>query len=414
MSTPFSRTTRALGADTGRRALWAWALALVLGGAWLAWFALARITVWEVSRQARVEVQQAAHPVVALQGGALLRSQLELGRSVKAGQVLVELDDRAARAQLDEAVQRHAALPARQAALRDEIDALQAALANDRQAAEATHQAAVARAGELAAQLDFAREHERRLAAEAAAGGVAEIDVLRARSEAQRLAAARATGSAEQRRQAAEAQTRDAQARSRVQALRGQLAALDGEAAALAAGVTRLRAELDRLQLRAPVDGTLADVQGASTGSWVTEGQRLATVVPAGQLRVVADFAAASALGRVQPGQLARLQLDGFPWAQHGSLPLRVAHVAREVRDGRDGRGADAGSADAREPRLRVELLLEAAAPGGTVPLQHGLSGRVDVALEDVSPALLLLRTLGRRLQGADAEAASVVASARP
>lgn len=394
MATPFSRTTRALAAESGRGALWAWAAVLLLGGAWLAWFVFGRVTLWEVTPMARLEVQTAAHPVAALQGGALRVSQLALGRRVKAGELLAELDDRAFLARLREETQRLAALPARRAALRDEIDALQAALQGGRQAGDAAAAAATARAAELLAQIEFAREHERRLAAEAAAGGVPEIDALRARSESRRLLAAAETQTAEARRLAADGVARDAQARSRIDALKGQLAALDGDAATLSASVARLQAEAERLRVRAPVDGTLADVLPASPGSWVAEGQRLATVVPAGELRVVAEFAPAGALGRVRPGQAARVRLDGFPWAEHGSLGARVQQVAGEVR----------------EQRLRVELRLDGGPQAAALPLRHGLSGSVEVALEEVSPATLLLRTLGRRL----APAAPAVMAAQP
>lgn len=380
MATPFHRTTRSLAADSGRGALWAWALALLLGGAWLAWFGLGRVTLWEVTPHARLEVQQAAHPVSAQQAGALRSTALQLGRSVKAGEVLAELDDRAARARLAEEAARLAAIPARRAALRAEIATLASGQDGARRSGEAAAQAATARAAELLAQIEFAREHERRLAAEAAAGGVAEIEALRSRSETRRLLAAAESQAAEARRLAAEVQVRDAQSRSRLDALQGQLAALDGEAATLSASVARLQTEGERLFVRAPVDGTLAEVMPLSPGGWVAEGQRMATVLPAGGLRVVADFAPASALGRVRPGQPARVRLDGFPWVEHGTLGARVQQVAGEVH----------------EQRLRVELRLDPQPAAGALPLRHGLTGSVEVALDEVSPAVLLLRSLGR------------------
>lgn len=398
MATPFERTTRALAADHGRGAAWAWLAAGLLGAAWIAWFTLGRVTLWEVSPQARLEVQQTAHPVAAPLGAALHRSHLQLGRRVQAGEVLAELDDRAAQARLREEAGRAAALPARRRALLQEIDALAAGVQGDRQSAVAAAQAATARAAEWQAQIDYARDHERRLVAEAAAGGVPEIDALRARAEARRLHAAAEGQAAEARRLAADAQVREAQGRSRIDALRGQLAALDGEAATLAAGLARLQAEAERYRLRAPVAGVLADVPPLSPGSWVAEGQRLATVVPDGELRVVADFAPAAALGRVQPGQSAQVRLDGFPWLAHGTLAARVQQVAGEVRD----------------QRLRVELRLEPGA-GAALPLRHGLQGSVEVALEQVSPATLLLRTLGRwAAPGAAAPLAALQVAPRP
>ena len=381
MSNPYSRTLRALSADTARPSWLAWGVALVLALAWAAWFFLGRVTVYEVSQAARLETGASAHPVSALQGGALVASTLRLGQAVKAGDVLVELDTRSATLRLREESQRLAALPARRAALKAEIDSLLAAGRHEQQATVAAVQSAQARASEVAAQLEFASDYERRLANEVQGGGVAEVDLLRARSEARRQGAQRESLLAEARRLGIDAQARDGQARSRIDALQGQLAVLDGDATTLATSVARLASEIERLRVRAPVDGTLAEVATLHPGAWVAEGQHVATVLPAGSLRVVADFVPATALGRVQAGQAARLRLDGFPWAQHGTLAARVQSVAGEVRD----------------QRLRVELALE---PGDrpALALQHGLSGAVEVALEDVAPAVLVLRSMGQRL----------------
>ena len=73
--------------------------------------------------------------------------------------------------------------------------------------------------------------------------------------------------------------------------------------------------------------------------------------------------------------------LEGFPWTQYGAISATVASVASEVRDG----------------RVRVELALRPnlASP---IPLQHGLPGTVEVEVDRVSPAILVLRTAGQLL----------------
>ena len=103
-------------------------------------------------------------------------------------------------------------------------------------------------------------------------------------------------------------------------------------------------------------------------------------MVPSGALHIVAGFVPAEAFGRVQPGQPARLRLQGFPPAQYGSVHAVVSSVASEVRDG----------------RVRVELAL--AQVNTSVPMQHGLPGTVEVEVEQISPAALVLRAAGRRL----------------
>jgi Cation efflux system protein CusB domain 1 len=100
--------------------------------------------------------------------------------------------------------------------------------------------------------------------------------------------------------------------------------------------------------------------------------------VIAGMLKIMTDFLPPAALGRIQPGQPARLRLDGFPWTQYGAVSATVASVASEVRDG----------------WVWVELAVrpDAAPP---IPLQHGLPGTVEVEVDRVSPTTLILRTAG-------------------
>ncbi|TDG14530.1 HlyD family secretion protein [Paracraurococcus ruber] len=152
---------------------------------------------------------------------------------------------------------------------------------------------------------------------------------------------------------------------------------MEGEATALRAGAARLAAGIDRLRLRAPVAGRIGDAAALHPGAWVAEGQRLVSVVPPGALAIIAEFDAGAALGRIRPGQAARLRLDGFPWAQFGTIPAEVTRVASELREG----------------RIRVEM-----APSGPAPaalLQHGLPGQAEVAVEQAAPALLALRAAG-------------------
>ncbi len=100
--------------------------------------------------------------------------------------------------------------------------------------------------------------------------------------------------------------------------------------------------------------------------------------------RIVADFLPA-ALGRIRPGQSARLRLDGFPWTQYGTIPATVIRVI---------------SQDDNE-WLQVELTIRPnLAPA--IPFQRGLVGTVEVEVERVSPATLVLRAAGQRLVAPD------------
>jgi len=379
MPTRFVRTTRSLAHDGGGRALLAFGAAALLLAAWLSWFLYGRVTVYEVSRQARLEVQQAAHPVAALVQSRIDDNPLVLGQEVRVGDRLIVLDARPEQLRLKEEQSRLQTLLPRVTSLRKEVAALEKAATRERAAAQAAGQGASSRTQEAAAAVAFARENERRLREESAIGGVAQIEAVRAQSESLKLAAARDALAAEQRRLATEAEARAFQQEAQVESLRRTILSLQGEAQVAESTIARLREEIDRHTVRAPVSGTIADVAMLRTGAFVAAGQKLATVVPHGGLIIVGEFAPAAVLGRIHPGQSARLRLDGFPWAQYGTIEARVVRVAGEVRDG----------------LVRVEF--EPTGNGASkLPLQHGLPGTIEVGIEEISPAQLVLRAAGR------------------
>ena len=379
MATRFIRTTRSLTQDSGRAALLGWSVAVILLAAWLVWFVFGRVTLYEVSRQARLEVQQSAHPVAALVPSRIAANDLVVGQQVSAGELLIELDASSEKLKLAEEQVRLAAIVPRIASLRREAAALEQASARQRVAAAAAVEAAAFRNSEATAAGEFARDNERRLREESAVGGVAQVEAVRARTEVLKLGAARDALAADGRRQDLEAQAHALQQQAQLEALRRSVLSLEGESAALQATVARLNGEIARYALRAPVSGMVAEVATLRTGAYVAQGQRLVTIVPNGEFAVIADFAPAAVLGRIQRGQRAMLRLDGFPWPQYGGIAARVTRVSGELRDG----------------LVRVEFAPELAS-ARQFTLQHGLPGSIEVALEEVSPLQLLLRSAGR------------------
>jgi membrane fusion protein (multidrug efflux system) len=168
---------------------------------------------------------------------------------------------------------------------------------------------------------------------------------------------------------------------SRIEALKREADRLAGEETKLGATVKRLNSEVTLRQIVAPTDGVIGEVANFRVGSVISAGEKLGAIIPAGRLKVVAAFDPGKALGRVRPGQKARLRLAGFPWTQYGTLPAIVTGVANEVRDG----------------YVRVEL---SPSPDSRIPLQHGLPAITEIEVERVSPARLLLRLAGQSLTG--------------
>jgi len=186
MPTPFARSLRSLEADGFRGVSVAFLIAGVLLSAWAAWFALARIAVYEVTERARVEVNQSVQPVDARVAGRVVTTHLDLGRIVHAGDVLVELDADAERLRLEEERTRLATLAPESSAVDAEIAAEQRALEAARHAAQVARDEARSQLAEAEAPALFAEEDAARLARLRADGLVPVVDELRARSKAQR------------------------------------------------------------------------------------------------------------------------------------------------------------------------------------------------------------------------------------
>jgi len=381
VSLPFSRTTRSLAADSSRQSLYLGLSAAALFALWLGWFTLGQVTLYEVSRQARLEVETAPHPVSAPVAGKIVASHLALAKEVKAGEVLVELDASTERLRLKEEETRLAALPPQIQALEAEITAAEAAGAKDHRSALDAIASARSRLRESNAIANFASDHARRLAELRKTGRVSEIDALRVGAESQQSRAAAEAIGAEIHRLEMESQTRSHQNEAQLQELRRRLADFQGQVVTATASIARLQAEIDKHTVRAPVDGRIGDMASMRPGTFVAEGEKFGTVVPSGALRIVAEFLPAAVLGRIRPDQPAQMRLSGFPWAQYGTIPARVSRVATEIRDN----------------LVRVEFA-PAAFRNADLLLQHGLPGAVEVELERVSPATLVLRTVGQAL----------------
>nr|QKW93673.1 membrane fusion component of tripartite multidrug resistance system [Vitiosangium cumulatum] len=362
MSATFSQTLNALQTDSPRHRLAGLAVGVLVLGLWLGWFFLAELPVYEVTPGAHLEVSSAAHPVEAPVGGRVVTQvRMVLGQEVAAGEVLVELDAEPERLRLEEELRAEGVV---------EVEGSQASRA-ERQEAQAR-----ARAAEDSAKL--AEEEASRVRRLFENGVVAEMEAQRANSEAlQRRAIAEALKRAASRDDFAARAQRGIR-RVRVERVRREMATLEEELETNRALADGLAYELERLRIRAPVAGKLGEISTLRVGSVVRPGERVASVVPPGELRIVADYAPAAALGRIRSGQPARARLDGFPWTQYGSVPATVARVASEPRQG----------------FIRVELAVQPD-PASPIPYQHGLTGTVEVEVERASPASLVLRTVG-------------------
>lgn len=372
----FARSLQAARAD--RPTVWSWVLFAVAAVAYGLWLTAARVTVYETSEHSRLEVASAGHSADAPVAGKLARLPLRLQQHVAAGDILAELDSTQQRLQLSERRTQFLARTHQLRAAAAELDAL--VRAQTAESLEAMAATAAARA-----ETEAARVRARSAAADAARatqmhGAIAEAEVERSVAAArERQEAARASHLLAWRLQRTQG-TRRSQMQVRIEALRREQVALEAEQAETQAAMATLENEVALRTLRAPIAGQVVEATTLRPGAYVAAGTRLAVIVASGPVHLIAELPK-RALGRVQAGQRARLRLDGFSWLEYGSGYGQVVRIGEQGLTG----------------TIRVEIALGLES-SPRIPYQHGLTGTVEIAIEEVSPLTLLLRTTGRFL----------------
>ncbi|MBV8550004.1 MAG: HlyD family efflux transporter periplasmic adaptor subunit [Acidobacteriaceae bacterium] len=379
MATSFHRVNGALRSDNGLHSVLSPLLALALLAAWVTWAFTAHLTRYEVADSARLEVLGAAYPVQSNMAGRVVSSHLILGHEVKAGDAILQLDNEDQLLALKQERVHLASLAPQLAALRARMQTEAAGRADERRVLDLSIAAARAQYREAQTQADLAAQDAGRAVRLHAEGILSDADMQRAKAEAQSRRAAADNLKVTIARLEPELTVRERDREVRQKQIQADTAKLEAEAAASAAAISRLEYEVERRCLRAPTSGRLGECAGIRPGSYITEGQQLGIILPSGKLQVVAAFTPSAALGKLRPGQPAIVRLQGFPWAQFGTLSARVTRVADDIRDG----------------KVRVELAVISSA-SSHIPVQHGLPGSVEVEVEDLSPAALVLRSAGQ------------------
>jgi membrane fusion protein (multidrug efflux system) len=359
------------------------AVTIVLS-AWFGWFLLAEVGIYQTA-PAHLQAERDIQAVEATVEARVLINHMAIGREVGVGDILIELEDTAVRLKRAEHQASLNAARAQLHAIEAEIAAEEQALADMRGATPVAQAEMRRRYQQAQAAAQLAEEELARWRTLHKSGSVAELQVVE-----RETAARRRRIEVEELRLAIDREGRDRRAgeadrRARIERLRRDAAELAGLIATTTEVVRQLEHEGERYRVRAPVSGPLAEVADLQPGMIVRSGERLATIVPTGALKVTADFSP-TAVGRIRPGQPAWLRLDGFPWSQYGRVMASVRRVAHEPRAG----------------KIRVELTIPPRHV--SIPLQHGLPGIVEIEVERASPAVLVLRAAGALLRSTHAK----------
>ena len=381
MANGFGRVNQALRADTGFRSAAGLCISFALLGAWTAWALSAKVTRYEVSDSARLEIKGSAYPVQANRAGRLVASGLVLGKEVTAGEILLELDSDEERLNLQEQKAHLASLQPQIAALRAQMSSEGEGRSDDRQVLGFSAEAARAQYKEAETQAQLADQVADRAGRLHAEGILSDADAQRALADAQGKREAAENLRAAISRLAPEMQVHERDRDVRLKQILVEIAKLEGDAATSTASIHRLESDVEQRRIVAPITGRLAECATLRPGAHISEGQQLGVVLPSGRLQVVAEFEPSAALGKVRRGQRAVVRLQGFPWAQYGTISAQVSRVADEIRDG----------------KIRVELAVTSV-ERSRIPYQHGLPGSVEIEIERLSPAALVLRSAGQAI----------------
>jgi membrane fusion protein (multidrug efflux system) len=301
---------------------------------------------------------------------------LAVGRYVHAGEALVELDATAEHLARTREEVRLAPADSQIELLRVELHAEERALLEERESAQAGIRESQARTQQGLLAAKFAREEADRLTRLHQNGLISELEAMRAASHAADRAGEADAAAFASTRLVRDFEVREQNRLAQIARLKREIASIEGERAEARAAADRIGFDIEQRIVRAPISGTIAVVSPVKPGALVAPGDRIATIVPDGDLRVVALFTPSAALGRVRAGQAARVRLAAFPWTQYGSALARVTSIAGELQDG----------------QIRVELSLE---PSSNLPVQHGLPAEVNIEVDRASPAALVLRSIG-------------------
>lgn len=379
MASSFSQTLRSLGASSSRGSAGSFVAVFALVICWGAWFVGSESYVYVASSEARVEVSRLPHQVQAeVDGRVRTAVHWVLGTQVRKGELLIQLDDTEQRLALK---RERTLLSADEASLisaRKVLAVRRASLAAYKNESFTAIQAAHARYLGAVTEMHRAAQDQQMYEQLEDAGAASPVQARHklAHAELERFRARAASYDADQVSASAHTETLDRLAT--IAALERQITTLQSSIATHRATIEELKFNVNRRQIRAPVTGTLAEVSSITPGTNVSANQRLATIDPAGTYKVVGYFPQDQALGRVRPGQVAVVHLDAFPWAEYGTLQARVTRAAEAANHG----------------RVRVELAITSVPRSITVG--PGLTADVDVRTETLSPALIVLRAVGK------------------
>ena len=379
MPTTFTRTIRSLNVKGFKRPLLLLFISAVLIISWCLWFFLAKLTLYEISEVARIEVDGSSYTIQSEVSGKVLKSNLTLGQFVEKDQILAILDTKEQDLKLEKIESNLNSIIAQLEVFNKELDLKEKALFQNEKARENALEEVRLQKKVAEIEAVFAKEEKEQFTKLKNKKAIAEVDFKKATTVAEvqqknvgALKSAVSRIEWENKRDLNEGKVA-------VERLKREIAILDGEASLLSSTLKEVNQAIDKHSIKASVSGKIGERIKLSPGQMLNVGDVLASIIPDGKLKIQSYFRPEFSLGRIKANQFAEMRIDGFPWTQYGSLTAKVTNVAGEVRNG----------------LIQVELSVLNLSKS-EIPVQHGMPGLVEVEVEKISPVNLLFRIAGK------------------
>jgi adhesin transport system membrane fusion protein len=347
------------------RMVWATVGVLLSLATWAHWADLDQIT----RGGGQVIASSHTQVVQVVDGGILHKLQVREGDVVKRGQLLATLEDLKPNASWQETAARAAALRANIARLRAEVFggaplfgkdlAAWPEFVSNQQTLFAKRQAAVREeVAALQSALDLARKELDMNLPLLKNGDVSQADVLRLR------------------RQVADLQGQITNRGNKyMQDSQAELSKAEEELAGVLQVLAQRKEQLDNTRLVAPVDGIVKNVRVTTLGAVLKPGEELLSIVPVGDELIVEVKIKPADVAYLKQGLPATVKFDAWDYSIHGSFAGHVSYIS-----------ADTLSEDTRQGEqtyYRVKVALEqprlVSHKGHTIDLQPGMTAQVDI-----------------------------------
>lgn len=139
--------------------------------------------------------------------------------------------------------------------------------------------------------------------------------------------------------------------------------------------LTTAQRRLDGAQLRAPVDGTVDQLEIYTIGGVANAGQEILRVVPKDQLFEIEAIFANTDIGFVKPGQQANVKFDAYPAERFGVLKGTVSDVSADAIEITDNVWGYA---------IRVDPEASVLVTGNlSNPIRPGMTGEVNITTDE-------------------------------